>query len=112
MSAMANGFFASRFELLGAEDHSVLVVDCRAHVRHRSFTAASSSAVLEESLQFIIIYVLLTFREHIIYVRYEIFTTVTMKNAVFRDIKSQFVPHRRHITSPLQCPVGLMLYKI
>jgi hypothetical protein len=25
-----------------------------------------------------------------------------MKNAVFWDIKTQFVPHRRHITSPLQ----------
>jgi hypothetical protein len=29
-----------------------------------------------------------------------------MKNAVFRDIKTQFVPHRRHITSPLQSPAG------
>jgi hypothetical protein len=25
-----------------------------------------------------------------------------MKNSVFWDIKTQFVPHRRHITSPLQ----------
>jgi hypothetical protein len=29
---------------------------------------------------------------------------VTMKNAVFWDIKTQFIPHRRHITSPLQSP--------
>jgi hypothetical protein len=29
---------------------------------------------------------------------------VTMKNVVFWDIKTQFVPHRRHITSPLQSP--------
>jgi hypothetical protein len=35
------------------------------------------------------------------YVRFEVFTAVTMKNAIFWDIKSQFVPHRRHITSPL-----------
>jgi hypothetical protein len=27
-----------------------------------------------------------------------------MKNAVFWDMKTQFVPHRRHITSPLQSP--------
>jgi hypothetical protein len=27
--------------------------------------------------------------------------TVTMKNVVFWDIKTQFVPHRRYITSPL-----------
>jgi hypothetical protein len=32
---------------------------------------------------------------------------VTMKNVVFFwDIKPQFVPHRRHITSPLQSPAG------
>jgi hypothetical protein len=29
-----------------------------------------------------------------------------MKNVVFRDIKNQFVLHRRHITSPLQNPTG------
>jgi hypothetical protein len=29
-----------------------------------------------------------------------------MKNAVFWDIETQFVPHRRHITSPLQFPAG------
>jgi hypothetical protein len=37
-------------------------------------------------------------------IRFEVFTTVTMKNAVFWDIKPEFVPHRRHITSPLQIP--------
>jgi hypothetical protein len=30
-----------------------------------------------------------------------------MKNVVFRDIKTQLVLHRRHITSPLQNPSGL-----
>jgi hypothetical protein len=29
-----------------------------------------------------------------------------MKNAVFWDIKDQFVPHRRHFTPPLQSPAG------
>jgi hypothetical protein len=29
-----------------------------------------------------------------------------MKNAVFWDIKTQFIPYRRHITSPLQSPAG------
>jgi hypothetical protein len=32
------------------------------------------------------------------YVRFEVSTAVTMKN-VFWDIKVQFVPHRKHITS-------------
>jgi hypothetical protein len=30
-----------------------------------------------------------------------------MNNAVFWDMKPQFLPHRRHITSPLQSPAGL-----
>jgi hypothetical protein len=29
-----------------------------------------------------------------------------MKNAAFWDIKTQFVPHRKHITSPIQSPAG------
>jgi hypothetical protein len=40
------------------------------------------------------------------YVRFEVFTAVTMKNVVFWDIKTQFVLHRRHITSPLQSPAS------
>jgi hypothetical protein len=40
------------------------------------------------------------------YVGFEVFTAVTMKNAVFWDIKTQFVLHRRDITSPLQSPAG------
>jgi hypothetical protein len=30
-----------------------------------------------------------------------------MNNAVFWDIKTQIVPHRRHIPSPLQSSAGL-----
>jgi NAD(P)H-flavin reductase len=41
-----------------------------------------------------------------IHVRFEVFTAVTMKNGVFLNIKTQFVLHRRHITSPLQSPGG------
>jgi hypothetical protein len=37
---------------------------------------------------------------------------VTMKNVVFWDIKTQFVLHREHITSPLQSPARLKLCKI
>jgi hypothetical protein len=40
------------------------------------------------------------------FIRYEVFTVVTMKNALFWNIRSQFVPHRRHITSPLQSPAS------
>jgi hypothetical protein len=39
-------------------------------------------------------------------VRFDAFTVMTMKNAVLWDIKTQFIPHRKHITSPLQSPVG------
>jgi hypothetical protein len=40
------------------------------------------------------------------YVRFEVFTAVNMKNAVYWGIKPHFVPHRRHITSPQQIPAG------
>jgi hypothetical protein len=39
-------------------------------------------------------------------VRFEVLTAVTMKNAISWDIKTQFVLHRRHITSPLQSPAS------
>jgi hypothetical protein len=39
-------------------------------------------------------------------VRFEVFTAVTMKNVVFWDIKTHFVLHRIHITSPLQSPAS------
>jgi hypothetical protein len=39
-------------------------------------------------------------------VRFEVYTAVTVKNAVFWDIKTEFVPHRGHITSPLQRPAS------
>jgi hypothetical protein len=42
----------------------------------------------------------------LIYVISEVITTMTMKNAVLWDKKTQFVPHMRHITSPLQSPAG------
>jgi hypothetical protein len=44
-------------------------------------------------------------------VRSEVFRAVTMKNAVFWDIETQFIPHRKHITSPTE-PNQLMLCKI
>jgi hypothetical protein len=37
---------------------------------------------------------------------FEVFTAVTMKNVFFWDIKTQFVPHKKHTTSPLQSPAG------
>jgi hypothetical protein len=40
------------------------------------------------------------------YVRFELFKALTMKNAVFWDIKTQFVPHKRRSTSTLQSPAG------
>jgi hypothetical protein len=44
------------------------------------------------------------------FVRFEVFTVVIMKNAVFWDIKTQFVPHRKHISAIK--PSRLMLFKI
>jgi hypothetical protein len=39
-------------------------------------------------------------------VRFEVSTAVTVKNVVFWDIRTQFVPHRRYIASALQSPAG------
>jgi hypothetical protein len=39
-------------------------------------------------------------------VKFEIFTAVTMNNDFFWDINTQFAPHRKHITSPLQSQAG------
>jgi hypothetical protein len=39
------------------------------------------------------------------FVRAEVFMAVTMKNAVFWNIKTQFIPHRSH-KSPLQSQAG------
>jgi hypothetical protein len=41
-----------------------------------------------------------------IHVRFEVLTAVIMKNAVAWDIRTQFLPHKGHITSPLQCAAG------
>jgi hypothetical protein len=35
------------------------------------------------------------------YVRLDVFAAVIMTSAVFWDIGTQFVPHRKQITSPL-----------
>jgi hypothetical protein len=45
------------------------------------------------------------------FVRYEVFTAVAMRNGSFWDIKSLFVPHRKHYVSATE-PSRLMLCKI
>jgi hypothetical protein len=45
------------------------------------------------------------------HVKFEVFTEVTMKNAVFWNIKIKFVLHMRHVTSELE-PSRLMLCQI
>jgi hypothetical protein len=41
----------------------------------------------------------------------EVFTAAIMKNTVFWDIKTKFIPHRRHYVSATE-PSRLMLCKI
>jgi hypothetical protein len=40
------------------------------------------------------------------FVAFEVFTEMTVKNALFWDIRTQFIPHRRNITSLLQSPAS------
>jgi hypothetical protein len=35
------------------------------------------------------------------FITFEVFMAVAMKNAVFWNIETPFIPHRKHITSPL-----------
>jgi hypothetical protein len=42
--------------------------------------------------------------EHSLRAMFEISPAETMKNVVFWDKRTKFVPHRKHITSPLQSP--------
>jgi hypothetical protein len=44
-------------------------------------------------------------------VRFDVLAAVTMKNVVFWDIKTQFVPHRRHLRLTTESSL-LMLCKI
>jgi hypothetical protein len=53
-------------------------------------------------------YVSATELSQLMLLRFDVFTTVTMKNGVFGDIKTQFVPHRRHIKSLLQSPASVI----
>jgi hypothetical protein len=39
-------------------------------------------------------------------VKFEVFTAVIMKDAVFWDIQTKFLPNKKHITSPLQSLAG------
>jgi hypothetical protein len=40
------------------------------------------------------------------YVTFVVFTAATMKNAIFWNIRTQFMPQMKHITSQIQSPVG------
>jgi hypothetical protein len=51
-------------------------------------------------------YEISVFRKGTRYIRFDVFTAVTVKNAVFRDTKIMLVPQKEHITSPLQIPAG------
>jgi hypothetical protein len=52
-----------------------------------------------------IIYVVIHLNKfHVHNIRFDVFTAVTMKSAIFWDINPQFIPHARHITSPLHSP--------
>jgi hypothetical protein len=44
--------------------------------------------------------------QHYSYVRFVVLAAVPMKNAVFSDVGTQFIPHMRHNTSPLQSEAG------
>jgi hypothetical protein len=74
------------------------------HQRHLSITYDIRS--LRDSTLFTADMIFLCTKSHDFCYIY-IFTPVTMKNAVFWNKETHFVPYRKHITSPLQSPSGL-----
>jgi hypothetical protein len=74
------------------------------------------SPVLEQCLYYCVRFVVIRLDclkwVDVTFVRYEVFTAVTMKNAVFWDIKTQFVPHRKQHYVSASEPSWLMLCKI
>jgi hypothetical protein len=44
--------------------------------------------------------------QKLIDVKFEVLTTVTMKDTVFLGVKTQYIPHRKHFASPLRSPAG------
>jgi hypothetical protein len=92
------------------------VMSCHAQTRW-CFRASSIGAYLEKSRKrnFPETGSISVFRRHgkvTYYIRFEVFTAVTMRNVVFWDIKSQFVPHGRHHYVSATNPSQLMLCKI
>jgi hypothetical protein len=88
----------------GGHTHSASIDTLRARARHAAHAPTQliplSSPVQEQ--QSLSEGAQRKMSKHIHIVRFEVFTAVTMKNAVFWDIKLQFVPHRKHITSLLE----------
>jgi hypothetical protein len=97
-----------RLNLLGRHIQQDSTIRCYRCVKFKSYILISSYCVTFPTV-FIIVYFITSLivgdgtRR---YVRFEISMAVNPKNAVFWDIKNQFVPNRRHITSPLQSPTG------
>jgi hypothetical protein len=57
-------------------------------------------------------HIVITVRHLYVYIFFEICTEVTMKNALFRNMKTQLIPRKKHIISPPQSPARLMLCRI
>jgi hypothetical protein len=45
-------------------------------------------------------------------VRFEVFTAITIKNASFWGIQTQFIPHMKHVASPLQSTAGYYYVRV
>jgi hypothetical protein len=77
--------------------------------KYKMSAGKPDQAFLTEPQQFLLIYSheIDSKRKHrFFYVRFEVFSAVTMKNVLFCDIKTQFLLHRKHITTRLLSPVG------
>jgi hypothetical protein len=67
---------------------------------------ATFTSLLAQALQNFHISITLTLLNACLLARFEVLTAVALKNVVFWDVKPQVLPHRIHITSPLQSTAG------
>jgi hypothetical protein len=104
---MGNQPFArpQRRTKINAHRHPSIDLDLKPRPKHSSariFTPQTVKALLSHTESRISLpqHQRLSYAKDVLHVRLEVFTAVTMKNGVYWDIKTLFLPHRRHITFP------------
>jgi hypothetical protein len=85
---------------------NILSCDTYVTIMHRSIRLEEFDNELRQCARCILCMILANYLGTNYAIKFEVSTAVTMKNAVFWDIKIQFVTHRKNIRFPLQTLAG------